>query len=130
MSSTPVITSSGNPFTKFFSKVGHEIIVVASKIKSIFIAAAKEDVAITNFLQTYGMEADALLTAAGVPGADAIYHSAMTVWGAVANIIDKGGAAAEKNLLDQGLDQATIDSVKQGIQTVRSVAGPKPTPSA
>ena len=126
MSTTPApVASSPSGFVKFFEKVGHDIVVAATAVKSAFTKAAAEEPAISQFLQTYGGEAEGLLTTVS-PQASAILGTAIKTWGVVANAIDKGGAAAEQNFLNQGADQALIDSIKSSISTVKAVAGPAP----
>lgn len=118
-----------NAVLSFFERVGTDIVKAASKVKSLLITAAKDEPEITAFIEKYGTEAEVLLNPLS-PAAAAILASALKVWGSVANIIDKGGAAAESNLLNQGLDQAAIDAVKASIPVVKSVAGPKPATPA
>jgi len=114
---------------KFFSRVGMDIVNAAVAVKNAILKAAHDEPEINDFVQKYGAEF-ANLAGPLSPLAAAIIKDAMLVSGAIANLIDKGGAAVEQNLLSQGIDQEAINAAKSFISTVKSVAGPKPAAAA
>jgi hypothetical protein len=56
-----------------------------------------------------------------IPGASTYINIGVSLLESVADILDKGDAAAEQNLLNAGLDQTLIADVKAQIANIKKL---------
>jgi hypothetical protein len=96
-----------------------------TKVKSAFLKVVQEiDVVIVPDAQKYAPELEALANAL-VPGSSTIVATGLVALEDLAAAIDKGGAAAKANLLNAGLDSATIAAAEALIPQLKAAATKK-----
>ena len=94
-----------------FAGIGKDIAKAFDDVKSVFVKAASEAPAILSTIEANAPEVSALASLA-FPTAGSVVSGGVALLEEVASVIKQGGASAEQNFLNAGLDQATIAGVK------------------
>lgn len=103
-----------------FKGVIAKAVAEAEKLKAdIAKAAAAVDVAVEK-VAADAPEVEAVANAV-IPGASTYIGIGVSLLESVADILDKGDAAAEQNLLNAGLDQTLIADVKAQIANIKKL---------
>lgn len=103
-----------------FKGVVAKAVAEAEKLKAdIAKAAADVDVAVAK-VAADAPEVAAVADAV-IPGASTYVDIGVSLLESVADILDKGDAAAEQNLLNAGLDQSLIADVKAQIANIKKL---------
>ncbi len=103
-----------------FKGVIAKAVADAEKVKAAIAKAASDVDAELPKLEADAPEVEAVADAL-VPGASTYIGIGVSLLESVADILDKGDAAAEQNLLNAGLDQALIADVKAQIANIKKL---------
>lgn len=108
-------------FTNIFKDIGHGIAVAAVDVKNAILKAANATPGILNTVEQDAPEIEALVGVV-VPGAKALVPAAVTLAESIASVISQGGAAAEQDLLNAGVDQEALNGVKSLVPAFQQFA--------
>jgi hypothetical protein len=103
-----------------FSGVLAKVVAVADKVKAAVVKAASEVDGAVNKLETDAPQIEAVADAV-VPGASTYVNLGLSLLEGVASTLDAGGAAAEQNLKNAGLDESLIAAVKAEIANIKKL---------
>jgi hypothetical protein len=103
-----------------FKGVFTKAVADLEKVKSVIAKAAAEVDAELPKIEADAPEVEAVANAI-VPGAAAYVSLGLTGLESIADILDKGNAAAEQNLLNAGLDASFIADVKAQIANLKKL---------
>jgi hypothetical protein len=119
------MAEKSKPMASKFSGALKDIVDAGTKVKSAFLKVVQEiDVVIVPDAQKYAPELEALANAL-VPGSSTIVATGLVALEDLAAAIDKGGAAAKANLLNAGLDSATIAAAEALIPQLKAAVANK-----
>ena len=104
----------------FFSGVAADFVKGFEAVKNALTKAANEAPGILQKIEGVEPEVTALASLV-FPGAGAVVEAANSLLEDVASAVESGGAAAEQNFLNAGVDQATITKVKAVVSTLKSL---------
>lgn len=103
-----------------FKGVIAKVVSIAEKVKADIVKAAADVDGVLITVSADAPEVEALVNAA-VPGAGNFVQVGVEGLELLAGVLDSGGAAAEKNLSDAGLDAAFIAKVKALIPGLKAL---------
>lgn len=110
--------STGSVVAKFIAKAEAD----AAKVKAAILKAVQEvDGVVLPAAEVYEPLAEQVANAI-TPGGGAAVAASYALLESVAKVIDAGGAAAEQNLLNAGLDTAAIAQAKALIPQLKAAA--------
>jgi hypothetical protein len=104
-----------------FSGVFAKAVADAEKVKAALLKAMTTLDGIVVKVSADAPEIAAVVNAA-VPGAGSYITLGVTVLEKIASIVDAGGAAAEQNLKNAGLDETVIAQVKSAVASAKAAA--------
>jgi hypothetical protein len=113
-----------------FSGAGKWLVAEGAKFKNALVKAMGEvDSVIVPEAEKLQPTLD-LVAEAAVPGSSKVVNMGMALLEDTAGVIDAGGAAAESNLANAGLDTAAIAAIKGLIPAFKAATAAKATPAA
>ena len=103
-----------------FSGVIAKVVAAAEKVKSGLVKAVQDVDGVVVKLAGDAPEIAAVVNAA-VPGAGNFVTLGITALEQLASVLDAGGAAAESNLKNAGLDETFIAAIKAEIANIKKL---------
>jgi|ERR1700677_2148980 hypothetical protein len=104
-----------------FKGIAAKLIADWNKAKSEIAKVVADADSATVKLESDAPEIEAVANAA-IPGAGTVAATAISVWESIADILDKGDAAAEENLKNAGLDESLIATIKTQSAAIKKAA--------
>lgn len=109
-----------NEIENVFEKAGHVILIAAEAAKKGIILAGEDAEAVGAVLSKDSTQIESLAADLG-PKASAITAAGLKAVGQIASALESGGAAAEQNLLNSGLDATLIAAVKAVVPLLKGL---------